>query len=185
VEDHPCLLEVQVISGFPKEYTAYVDLLVREAKVFVLVYSIYSRVSFEAVHEYWDRINEVKDTDARVAAALKGDSDEVAENVGPFTLLAHDFIGDSMVMSRNVRSREVVEQEGVVLAQKLDWEYSEVCAETGEAVELVFLQIVRQLRARNALCQKTDAKSDKVYNRNNPMFASRSTLARAKRCIVS
>lgn len=30
-----------------------------------------------------------------------------------------------------------------MLAQKLDWEYSEVCAETGEAVELVFLQVVK------------------------------------------
>lgn len=107
VDDQPCLLEVKVISGFPKEYTAYVDLLVREAKAFVLVYSIYSRVSFEAVREFWDRIKEVKDADARVAAAVKGDSDEVAENVGPITLLAHDFIGDSMGMSRNVRSQEL------------------------------------------------------------------------------
>jgi len=109
-------------------------LYLSEGQAFALVYSVASRTTFERVESFRQMLMHVK-------------------QYRPFFLLVANKID-------KFYEREVSEEEGQKLAEKLGCRYIETSAKTGISVQKVFFDLVRMLRGSKSMRAHSAAPSD-------------------------
>ena len=120
VDDKSCLLEVFDTPG-REEHCLVRDAFARSAQGFLLVYSITSRSSFDKISTLRDQILHVKDVD-RFPFILVGNKCDLNEE------------------------RQVTTEEGQNLAQSFGCPFLETSAKTPINVDLVFDDLIREVR---------------------------------------
>ncbi|KAJ3068488.1 Ras GTPase ras2, partial [Podochytrium sp. JEL0797] len=129
IDDEACQLEVLDTAG-QEEYTALRDQWIRDGEGFLLVYSVTSRATFYRIERFRDQILRCKDTDEVIPIMLVGNKcDKNSE-------------------------REVSKEEGQHLAKRLGCDFIETSAKTRVNVEKAFYNVVRALRAQQALANR-------------------------------
>lgn len=123
------MMEVIDTAG-QEEYTSLSDHFIREGDGFLLVYSIYDRISFTHIAKYRYQIIKIKGRDC----------DEL-----PVVLVAHDFSGG--IKNPN---RQISTEEGSNLAKTIGCKFVEASAETGNGVEDAFYGVVRTIRTQQS-----------------------------------
>jgi Ras-related protein R-Ras2 len=128
-----------------EHYSAVFQMHVREARAFVIVYSIHDRQSFDDVPRRWGNVQEAR-------KALVGYGHPEVMDVGwPVMVVAKDYFKGAPVAEREVLERVVSKQEGERIAEELEAKYVEVCSETRDGVDDAFVMLARSIRARIAL----------------------------------
>lgn len=85
------MLEVLDTAG-QEEYTALRDQWIRDGEGFVIVYSIYSRASFDRCRRFYNQIRRVKETTAVFELSTTLQGTEIDSS--PVILVGHDYIED-------------------------------------------------------------------------------------------
>lgn len=139
IDDESALIEILDTAG-QEEYSALRDQWVRDCEVFLLVFSITSRSSFEQATTMRDFVLRVKDRE--VPMVLVGNKSDLEDK------------------------REVSEQEASNWARQCKIQYVESSAKTRQNVDLVFFTAVREARdARGENKERKEAKKgrSRVY----------------------
>jgi len=118
IDDQTCLLDI-MDTAEQYECSSMTDQYIRTGQAFVLMYSITSRASFEAVRNYYERILRTKDLEA-VAMVLVGNKADLEP------------------------SREVTTTEGAELAKSWNIPFFEASAKTRMNAQELFFQAVRE-----------------------------------------
>ncbi|KAI1880199.1 hypothetical protein JX265_001820 [Neoarthrinium moseri] len=120
IDDQTCMLEVLDTAG-QEEYTALREQWIRDGDVFLLVFSITSRTTFDGVRNFYRQLQHVKHypEDAPMPMILVGNKTDLAT------------------------SRAVSTQEGQALAKEFKVAYLETSAKDGTNVERAFYDLVR------------------------------------------
>ena len=121
------MVEVQQIHN-REEYAPYREKLIVEGEGFLLVYAITSRQSFTQISDFHDEMMRI----------LGSKSDTESTTKSPI------FLGGNKCDCED--EREVLTEEGHALARELDCGFVEVSAKSGVNVQLVFGDVVRELR---------------------------------------
>lgn len=135
VDGRPYLLDVTDTGGLD-EYSGLRDQWIQDGHVFVLVYSIASRHSFQQIKTLHEQIRLVKEADNY--NAMQG---ELHGSV-PVTLVGNKC--------DCVTEREVAMMEGSTLAKTLGCNFVETSAKNCINVEEAFFDLIRQLPQRKA-----------------------------------
>ena len=123
IDDQTCLLDILDTAG-QEEFTALRDQWIQECEGFVIVYSVTSMHSFHQVKTFKQQVTRVKDEDG-LPMMLVGNKCDLEEE------------------------REVPQEEGTALADKLGCQFREASAKTRANVEESFYDLVRAIRKRN------------------------------------
>ena len=124
IDGETCMLDILDTAG-QEEYSAMRDQYIRTGLGFLIVYSVASRSSFEAVTNFRDQVLRVKDEDHYPMIILGNKCD--LEN-----------------------EREVPVAEGRELAKQLGAPFLETSAKARINVEEAFYEVVREIRKFNA-----------------------------------
>lgn len=124
IDGETCMLDILDTAG-QEEYSAMRDQYIRTGLGFLIVYSVASRSSFEAVTNFRDQVLRVKDEDHYPMIILGNKCD--LEN-----------------------EREVPVAEGRELAKQLGSPFLETSAKARINVEEAFYEVVREIRKFNA-----------------------------------
>ncbi|KAH8589875.1 small GTPase superfamily [Bisporella sp. PMI_857] len=149
IDGQSCMLEVLDTAG-QEEYTALRDQWIKDAEGFVIVYNIYSRMSFARCRKFYNQIWRVKETSTFSYRGLSTTLQEIENGRSPVILVGHDYIEDDEVESRRTWERQVSCEEGNALAREFGCDYIEACAKTCVNVEKAFYDVVRELRKQRA-----------------------------------
>eukprot|EP01117_Protostelium_nocturnum_P006972 TRINITY_DN2501_c0_g1_i1.p1 TRINITY_DN2501_c0_g1~~TRINITY_DN2501_c0_g1_i1.p1 ORF type:complete len:187 (+),score=68.71 TRINITY_DN2501_c0_g1_i1:104-664(+) len=103
-----------------EQFTAMRDMYMKSGEGFIIIYSITSRSTFEALDDLIKQLFLVKDTDS-VPAILLGNKEDLADY------------------------REVATQKGEEMAMKYGINFSECSAKTGHNIDEAFQTVVRQI----------------------------------------
>mmetsp|Transcript_15948 Transcript_15948/g.17705 ORF Transcript_15948/g.17705 Transcript_15948/m.17705 type:complete len:202 (+) Transcript_15948:212-817(+) len=153
IDEEPCLLDILDTAG-QEEYSAMRDQYIRSGKGFLIVYSVVTHSSFEAVSGYREHILRVKDEDTYPMIVLGNKCDLEAD-------------------------REVTTQEGIDLAKNFGCPFMETSAKKRTNVEEAFFEIVREIR-RQACPVEDDEDNDKPKSKKkNSLFKKADKL-----CVV-
>ncbi|KJA15729.1 hypothetical protein HYPSUDRAFT_148735 [Hypholoma sublateritium FD-334 SS-4] len=120
VDNRMCFIEVIDTAG-QEEYATLRDQWVREGQGFILVYSVTSRSTFNRLEKFRQSMKRVKQGE-------------------PIFLLVGNKCDQTF-------EREVSQKEGAALAWQFGCEFIETSARTAQNVELLFMNLVRLLRA--------------------------------------
>jgi GTPase SAR1 family protein len=167
------------------EYAALKEQMIRYGDLFLLVYSIHDRESFEACRGEWDLIKEVEEREIAQSQTGKWHGDRKYDH-GPIVLVAHDYVSDSKLALRNFTPRAVSNEEGTALASELGCGYIEACAKTGKNVDDAFFEVVRMGRKQEV---ETPAAAEKAREAKEaeglPLVQTKSRSKRIGKCEVS
>lgn len=136
------------IDWSPSEYSALNDHYLNNAQGFVIVYSIYDRLSFDGCQNIYDGIRSLKSKLIVRNESKPSTLEGMTLDHSPVTLVGHAFVKDEELGEKRIR--EVSEEEGNALARELGCGYIEVCTSLDLNVEKVFFDIVRELRKQKA-----------------------------------
>ncbi|KAK1255479.1 hypothetical protein MKX08_009474 [Trichoderma sp. CBMAI-0020] len=129
IDSQPCILDILDTAG-QEEYKALRAQWIRDADLFMVVYSISRRASFSRCQKFVSQIRSVKQS--TINSADLGNQDTVT----PICLVGN--------MSDQVTDREVSTQEGIALSRELGCDiFYECSAKTGYNIEKAFYDLVR------------------------------------------
>lgn len=129
VDDEACLLEILDTAG-QEEFTALREQWIRDSEVFLIVYSVTYRPSFEAVQKVFEQVMTTKE---KYAAP------------GGFDATLIVLVGNKSDLDHK---RTVGISEGRMLAKKLGCGFIETSAKTRTNVEEAFYKVIRADRKR-------------------------------------
>ncbi|KAL1874882.1 RAS1 protein [Diaporthe australafricana] len=129
VDDEACLLEILDTAG-QEEFTALREQWIRDSELFLIVYSVTYRPSFEAVQKVFEQVLNTKEK----YAAPGGFDASLIILVGNKSDLDH--------------KRTVGISEGRMLSKKLGCAFIETSAKTRTNVEEAFYKVIRADRKR-------------------------------------
>lgn len=129
VDDEACLLEILDTAG-QEEFTALREQWIRDSELFLIVYSVTYRPSFEAVQKVFEQVMTTKEK-----YAVPGGFDA--------TLIV--LVGNKSDLDHK---RTVGISEGRMLAKKLGCGFIETSAKTRTNVEEAFYKVIRADRKR-------------------------------------
>lgn len=123
IDEQTCVLEVLDTAG-QEEYTALREQWIRDGDVYLLVYSISSRSTFEGIRKFYRQMQHVK-------------------KFAPQAILPIILVANKCDLPTQ---RAVSKQEGEALARELKVGYVETSAKEGTNVEKAFFDAVRRQR---------------------------------------
>jgi GTPase KRas protein len=145
------MLEVLDTAG-QEEYTALRDQWIRDGEGFILVYSITSRSSFSRIKKFHHQVTRVKED---------WENREITYPSTPATTPRREFTPPPMMLVGNkchrVTEREVSTKEGHDLAREMDCMFVEASDKNCINVEKAFYDVVRELRRRRGLPNKSSS----------------------------
>jgi GTPase KRas protein len=155
------MLEVLDTAG-QEEYTSLRDQWIRDGEGFVLVYSIASAVSFNAIEKFYNLIQRVKEpTDMHSGGGYSGHQTANAGYMGKAPVM---LVANKCDMTT---AREVTTQMGIALARKLKCDFIEASAKNCVNVERAFYDVVRQLRRQKSAAQRPRAEKRSTQGRDS------------------
>ena len=134
-------------------YITLRDEWIRQGDGFILVYSISSRDSFNAIKRLYEQIQRVRESSLDGPSPQLGSSpsetsiDPALPNYGPVMLVGNkcDLVGDRKVSTR----------EGKALGKELRCDFVEASAKYNINVEKAFYDVARELIAQNQQAKST------------------------------
>jgi len=139
------MLDILDTAG-QEEYSAMRDQYIRSGQGFVIVYSITSRQTFEALNHFHDQILRVKDEDSFPVAVL----------------------GNKCDLEKD---REVSTMEGKEFADSIGAPFFETSAKARINVEEGFYQLVREIRKWNSQVQEEPEDKKKKKDGKGNIFS--------------
>ncbi|KAM0811244.1 hypothetical protein AB5N19_11600 [Seiridium cardinale] len=156
IDDQTCILEVLDTAG-QEEYTALREQWIRDGDVYLLVYSISSRSTFEGTRKFLRQMHQVK-------------------NFQPDATLPIILVANKCDITTH---RAVSKQEGEALARELGVGFTETSAKEGTNVEEAFFDAVRRLRKQQnhelGLERKAERKNSKSSSKHGGKWKGRLT----------
>jgi len=153
IDDETCMLDILDTAG-QEEYSAMRDQYIRSGQGFIIVFSITSRVTFQALTAFHDQILRVKD-----------------EDVFPVVVL-----GNKCDLEKD---REISTQEAKEYAGSINAPFYETSAKARINVEEGFYQLVREIRKWNSMASNDPKGDDKKKQKKG--FFNKSLL---KECTI-
>ncbi|KAK9422217.1 putative Ras-2 protein [Seiridium unicorne] len=154
--DQTCILEVLDTAG-QEEYTALREQWIRDGDVYLLVYSISSRSTFEGTRKFLRQMHQVK-------------------NFQPDATLPIILVANKCDITTH---RAVSRQEGEALARELGVGFTETSAKEGTNVEEAFFDAVRRLRKQQnhelGLERKAERKNSRSSSKHGGKWKGRLT----------
>ncbi|KAH8200045.1 hypothetical protein TruAng_005767 [Truncatella angustata] len=145
IDQQSCILEVLDTAG-QEEYTALREQWIRDGDVYLLVYSISSRSTFEGIRKFYQQILQVKRWSDHVDL--------------PIVLVANKC---------DLPTQRIVStQEGEAMARELKIGFLETSAKEGLNVEKAFYESVRRYRRKHEEENHADGTERKNSKSNNP-----------------
>lgn len=151
------------------------DQYIRTGQGFLLVFSVVSLTSFQAITSFYERIMQVKECDT-VPMVIVGMSFE-GGNEFSCSFMSYTQTGNKI----DLPNRTVTTKQGQDLAEKFSVPYVEASAKTRVNVEEAFYSLVREVRRHNKEIGRNELNSS---NGNISGSGSGSKVGKSRGCIL-